>query len=335
MNNTVEHEQQPASRIRRTGIRAWWQSRMDCIRRTSPPDRNSPNVVDTKFNQLTLEQFSQEILRLVQGRIADSTHCLYAFSLRALARVVGNLPMASLGPYHFELFLAQRLNQVSAVRVNMEFRALRALFSRAVVCGMVSSNPMKGLRQVRVSCREPRALTREEFARLLSVIDKREFRALVILAVCTAMRAGELASLRWTDVDLQREVIHLTNREGFQLKGLRGRDVPLSLRALQALKVLPRRTENVFVSKRGRRYTVHAMTVRFKEFVRLAKLPEEIHLHSLRHTAASWMVERNVPLPYVRDILGHTAITTTMIYAHSSSDHLRRSVRSLDGLIAP
>jgi integrase len=43
----------------------------------------------------------------------------------------------------------------------------------------------------------------------------------------------------------------------------------------------------------------------------------------------------NVPLPYVRDILGHTAITTTMIYAHSSSDHLRRSMRSLDGLIAP
>jgi len=46
------------------------------------------------------------------------------------------------------------------------------------------------------------------------------------------------------------------------------------------------------------------------------------------------MVERKVPLPYIREILGHASITTTMIYAHSTVEHLRQSVRKLDPIIS-
>ncbi len=284
------------------------------------------------IRQLRLDEFTQEILRLIRGTIAPSTCALYAFSLRALVRVVGNLPVTSLTPYHIDHFIARRLEEVSAVRVNIELRSLRALFNRAANYGMVRSCPLAGVRQVRAPHQNPRALSRQELARLLTAIDDPGFHALVVLAVCTAMRAGELASLRWADVDVSRGFIHLTNREGFHLKGLRARDIPLSFRAVKVLKHLPRRSERVFVRERGAPYTPHALSVRFKEYVRLAVLPEEIHLHSLRHTAASIMLQRNVPLPYIREILGHASITTTMMYIHTTSEYLRRSVQTLDPL---
>lgn len=284
------------------------------------------------MRRLRLDEFTQEILGLVRGTISPSTYALYAFSLRALFRVVGNLPVASLTPYHIDHFIARRLEEVSAVRVNIELRSLRALFNRAAMYGMVQYCPLKGVRQVRIPYQNPRALSQQELDKLLSSIHDIGFHSLVVLAVCTAMRAGELASLRWVDVDLCRGLIHLANREGFHLKGLRARDIPLSTRAVQILKLLPRRSERVFVRQRGTPFTPHALSVRFKEYARLARLPEEIHLHSLRHTAASIMVQKNVPLPYIREILGHTSITTTMIYAHTALDHLRRSVRTIDPL---
>jgi integrase len=198
---------------------------------------------------------------------------------------------------------------------------------------MVNANPVGGLRQVRLPQQHPRALSRTEFPQLLSAIDNKEYRALVIVAVCTAMRAGEIAALRWTDVDLGSGVIHLVNREGFRLKSLRARDVPLSRRATLALRSLLRRSERVFVKKRGTPSTPHGHSVWFKKYVRLASLPEDVHFHTLRHTGASMMVENNVPLPFIREILGHSSITTTMIYAHNAASHLRESVLRLDPIV--
>ena len=334
MNYSNEQTQKPTARFPRLRLRSWWGPQKTEPRGSTSRYQASARAVWPNLQQLTLPQFQEQMVGLLRGKIAGSTLVLYASSLRVLSRVVGDIPVASLRAYHIELFMARRLEEVSGVRVNIEFRALRAMLNRAASYGMVPENPMAGLRQVRLPRREPRALSRKEFARLLSVINRREFRALAIFAVCTAMRAGEIASLRWQDVEFARGVIHLANREGFRLKGLRGRDVPLNRRAVSVLKELPRRSERVFVNTRGKPYTPHTLSVRFKKYVRLAALPEDIHFHTLRHTGASWMVERKVPLPYIREILGHASITTTMIYAHSTVEHLRQSVRKLDPIIS-
>jgi len=280
----------------------------------------------------TLGVFSEDILTLLKGRIRESTLGLYSASLRSLKRCVGDQPVNSLSVADFEAFLARRLAEVSAVRSNIELRALRAMFNRACVCRMLLANPIAGVRPVRIVQREPRSLTRREFSRLLSTISDPAFRSFVIIAVCTAMRAGELASLRWADVDLRRRVIHLRNRDGFVTKGRKGRDIPINRQAEQAFRSLARRSESVFVNRRGRPHTSHSLSVRFKGYVRRAGLSEEIHLHCLRHTGASWMVERKVPLAYVKEILGHSSINTTMIYVHCNIDHLRSSLCQLDSL---
>lgn len=307
----------------------WYSSTSFTYDALVPPN---PEGVKTK-PVVGLGCLSDTLLSLLKGKIRDSTLTLYSESLRSLRRCVGDLPVTAIGPLNFEAFLSKRLEQVSAVRVNIELRALRALFTLACTCKLLEENPLSGVRPVRVPHREPRSLNPEEFHRLLGSIHEPDFRNFVIVAVCTALRAGELASLRWDDVDWQGRIVHLRNQDEFVTKGKRGRDIPLNRRAEQALRSLPHLGELVFINRRGGPCTVHSLSVRFKAYVRRAGLSEEIHLHSVRHTAASWMVERRVPLPHVKEILGHASITTTMIYVHSTIDHLRRSVCQLDEIL--
>jgi integrase len=285
------------------------------------------------WDRLTLVGFQKEILEMVEGKIGGRTHLLYTHSVREFIRIVGNRPLKSVNPYHIERFMARRLKEVSAVRVNIEFRSLKALFTRAVLFKMIDENPMEGLKQVRIPQRCPVFLSAAEFQKLIAAIDDPQFRSIVILAVCTAMRVGELASLRWENVDLERGVVHLINRDDFRLKSLRPRDIPINERVRAVLQALPRTSEFLFTGKYGNPFKPHTISHRFKRYARRAGLPQEVHFHTLRHTGASWLIQSNVPVSYVREILGHSSIMTTMLYSHSTADHLRESLLRLDSIL--
>lgn len=66
--------------------------------------------------------------------------------------------------------------------------------------------------------------------------------------------------------------------------------------------------------------------------VRKAKLTD-FRFHDLRHTCASWMVQRGANLQEVKDVLGHSSLAMTLRYAHLSPEHLRKAVSALDGLL--
>jgi integrase len=274
--------------------------------------------------------FRDEILGLLEGRLAATTIRLYGDALKSFLRIVGDRPLSSLTPYHVERFLTQRLNEVSAAKVNIDYSCLKAAFARAVTYRMIPQSPFEGIKRVPIPEQQPRFLSRQEFERLFRVIHDPTTRSIVVLAVCTAMRLGELVNLRWQDVDLNAGLIQLNNRKDFRTKGRRNRVVPLNQRAKAVIMGLPRISEYLFVGKSRNRLLERSVSRRFKKCVRAAGLPEEIHFHSLRHTGATWLVQSNVPISYVKEILGHSSVTTTMIYAHSTTDHLRESMLRID-----
>ena len=125
----------------------------------------------------------------------------------------------------------------------------------------------------------------------------------------------------------------------FKTKTGKERRVPL---AAEAAAVLRRRRasrltedprETVFVGPGGGPLAPGVVSRRFRHYRRLAKLPEEIHFHSLRHTCASWLATRGVSLRIIQEVLGHADVKSTQIYAHLASEVDGQITEALDATL--
>jgi integrase len=161
---------------------------------------------------------------------------------------------------------------------------------------------------------------------------------LIHVAVCTGLRRGELRNLRWQDVDLEHGVLHVRNREdgSFRTKGGDERTVPLAGDALDALRRMSQERDDdldgpVFTGQDGRPIHAERMSRRLKFFVEKAKLDERLHFHSLRHTCASWLSMRGVPLRIIQEILGHASVSQTEIYSHLQPEVMHRAMEETFG----
>jgi integrase len=171
-----------------------------------------------------------------------------------------------------------------------------------------------------------RWLTPEEAARLLDACPKsrnEHLTDLVEFALFTGMRRGEVLGLTWECVDRARGVVLLD-----VTKNGRRREVPLNVRADAVLaRRGPKSSGLVF----GTRRWDHFRTA-WENAVERAKLAD-FHFHDLRHTFASWAVQRGATLQEVKDLLGHSSLAMVMRYAHLSPEHLRTAVARLDAAL--
>jgi integrase len=210
--------------------------------------------------------------------------------------------------------------------VNRELSILRGLLRMAAddECGYLDSAP-----RVRLE-KEPqgrlRFLSEDEAARLLrecrraaahpvSSCRSPHLYAVVVLALHTGMRRGEVLGLEWSRVNLARGVIQLEETKN----GTR-REIPMNRAVYDALATLPRSGPRLFPSSVRTAFLSAVERAGIKNFT----------FHGLRHTCASWLVMRGRPLKSVQELLGHTSIRMTERYAHLSPDRLREDVATLD-----
>jgi len=162
-----------------------------------------------------------------------------------------------------------------------------------------------------------------EAERLLQACDD-SLRPIVVTALHTGMRKGELLGLIWDLVDMTHGFIRLK-----QTKNGKARALPFNETLWSLFSGLRTRHDVpwVFHDAEGRRHndTRHP----FEEACEVAGLTD-FHFHDLRHTFASWLMMRGVPLATVSNLLGHTSPTMTLRYAHLSPKHLTSAVRVLD-----
>ena len=236
--------------------------------------------------------------------------------------------------------------------IRSAYTILRAVLDTAVRDGALGSNPSAAIRRPRVTAKEAPHLTPAEVADLLSAADGGRYVSLFTLLVHTGLRRGEALALQWSDIDLSNGILRvrgtLSRIDGelvvTEPKTAKSkRFVPISepaerlLRAQQAAQEEERRhagsawrqTGLVFTTEFGEpcdpRNAFRALRVAAAK----AGLPHA-GLQTLRHSAASVMLTRGVPLKVVSDILGHSSIAITGdIYGHVSPDVARQAMSTL------
>jgi integrase len=279
---------------------------------------------------VVFSKFSERLLAYAKATYSPRNVEVYERVLREFIACLGDRPMIDITPYDIERFKAWRMEKVSPVSVNIDLRTLKAALNRAFDWGLLSKHPCKRTIPVRVPDHSPAYLNEADFVRLCESIKQKWLLDIIIFAVATGMRQGEILNLRWNEVDLSRRIVRVGNKDGFRTKAGKERNVPLNDMALKIIAGRGRTGRYVFVNTNGEKVHRDTLTKTFKKKIRKLGLEEELHFHSLRHTFASWVVQRGVPLYHVQKLLGHSSIKITEIYSHLEEDNLRSCVNVLD-----
>jgi len=296
---------------------------------------DSPKTMPTVKEYLTKWQETY-----AKPNCKPSTYRGYA---RAIEQVLipqfGHLPLNELEREHIRALIAD-LTQQGKARNTIENNLvpLKAVYYQAMEDGLVTTNPAARLGRIFRRKKDRRAeiapLDREEVNHVLHTVNEKlpHVYPLILCAVRTGLRQGELIGLQWGDVDFHGGFCEV--RRGVVLgqettpKSHKIRRVDMShqlqatLKSVKELRQLEAMAEGrelapwVFLDKRGNRWKERHLRRVWVKCWEAAEL-RHVRFHDLRHTYASELAEQGAPPKYVQLQLGHSSIQVTMdIYSH-------------------
>ena len=248
-------------------------------------------------------------------------------SLKALLPIFGDLPISRISSWSVERYKVERRRSVKEATVNREVALLKRMLTLAVQWHDLKENPIKSVKLFREDNLVERILTPEEELRLLRECAS-HLRPIVITALNTGMRLGEILSLTWVNVNLGDGHITVTSENS---KSRRARRIPINRVLCDVLMIHPRTSELVFPSPAtggAWNSSRNPLKTAFYAACRRANI-QGLRFHDLRHTFATRLVAENQNIAVISKLLGHAQITTTMRYAHSTSEAEKSAVEKL------
>ena len=216
------------------------------------------------------------------------------------------------------------------------YRTLKAAFNKAKDWGYVKENYFIRVKLPKRQKLSPSFMNAAQLTAVCSKIRIDIVRDVVIVGFYTGMRLNEIVNLKWKNVNLTTRTITVGD-EDFVTKGRNQRFIPIGDEAFQiflkiqkskfALKVI---NEYVFCKNKGERFTGDYFSKRFKQACKSAEMDKGFHFHSLRHSFASNLVQQGISLYTIKELLGHSSISTTEIYSHLNMETLREAIMVLD-----
>ena len=259
----------------------------------------------------------------IQKKSLLKNHILPAF---------GNLLLEQVVPRKIAAYKAAKLDAGLARKtVNNHLALLRKMLNTAVEWELLDRTPK--VKALKVAESKFDFLDFDELDRLLYAA-RSEGDVMLLVIAKTGLRIGELRALQWDDVDLvaKRLVVrrNLVHGKIETPKSGKNREIPLCdsvVEVLQSHRHL--RGDYVFCDEAGIVLSLTVLYSRIRFYCRKAGL-RKIGFHTLRHTFASHLAMKGVPLKVVQELLGHSTIEMTMRYAHLSPGVKREYVKMLD-----
>jgi integrase len=243
----------------------------------------------------------------------------HKWRVRLLKRYFNDLPLADLTPAHLAKYRDQRLLKVAPLTVKRDLSVLSSAINTAVIEWSVplDLNPVSRIRFKNADVPRDRRLQHGEEELLLSKASPCLNRQ-IIVAIETAMRQGEIYSIRKSDINAQNQTLRIP-----ETKTDKPRTIPLSTRALKALTEQMRASGNVVQMVDRPIFDVN----RWTEWNRFTRLKEEcgiedLRFHDLRHEATSRLFERGFNVMEVASITGHENLKHLKRYTHIKPESL-------------
>ena len=216
---------------------------------------------------------------------------------------------------------------ISATQQNMRINAIKFYYEkvrkgkRQYYDGIVRAKEYKTL---------PEVLSREEMKNIFAQITNRKHRCMISLIYSAGLRRSELLNLTPKDIISERMLIRIVG------KGKKFRYSLLSEKLLNELRTYYkeyRPQKWLFEGEQvGEHYSPSALVKILKDAARKAGIKHRVHLHMLRHTFATHLLEQGTDLRTIQELMGHNDIKTTSIYLHVSNAYKAKIPNPLDSL---
>jgi integrase len=245
-------------------------------------------------------------------------------SIKHLNGAFGDLRLSQISLLGVERYRVGRLGEVSLSTVHRELACLKGIISKALDWEKLASFPLRKIRiDLKAEPKRERVLTYDEEGRLLNEASP-YLRDMIVLALNTGMRQGEILKLRAEHVNIEARAIVVTAENS---KSKRARRIPLNARALEALRPLAARPGFVFQKTRGQGFG--RIGCGFKAACVRAKIAD-LRFHDLRHTFETRNLEAGANPAIIVKIMGHHSIPFSMEhYFHASPDAMLKAVENL------
>ena len=223
----------------------------------------------------------------------------------------------------------------AATTVARKVAAVKSFSNFMVAEGNIKDNPMLNVTSPRLGKPLPKPISIRQAMLLieqpakLSTPEAKRDRAMLELLYASGMRVSELVSLNLDDINIDDGSVRCFG------KGHKERLIPIAPRAaLTVKKYLQEARFNLlhndaeqalFLNRRGDRLTRQGLWQILKGYAKSAGLDKEITPHTLRHSLATHMLNGGADLRSVQELLGHANISTTQVYTHLTTEHVRRT----------
>ena len=282
-------------------------------------------VVERGFSQHTLDAYRNDL-----GQFADFLRDRFNGTSER-SDVWNRVDLDMLNDYIADLRGRKGYRDTTTAR---KVAAIKSFFTFLAQNGVIEEPPTESLGSPRVGRALPKFLTEEEVDLLLREADKtgtaegqRDANILELL-YATGLRVSELVSLNVQDVDFEESYIRCWG------KGSKERIVYAHDKALNGLQdylstsrmsLIGQNKEEaaLFVNHRGERLTRQWVWNILKTYSKRAGIDRKITPHTLRHSFATHLLQKGASLRHVQELLGHSSISTTQVYTHLTSEHLR------------
>jgi integrase len=270
----------------------------------------------------------------------------------------GHVQLSQLTKEHVQALYAEKLRAGYAPStIKTMHSLLSSALREAVTDGLVARNVCDRVTLPKQKKREPVVLDDEQCRRLLAAARGRRLWFLILVAITTGARVGELCALRWSDIDVKRRRIHIHRSvcvvigRGLVEKGPKtvsgSRQVVLSQVVLEAIpeqqeyiRRLQARAgaawkdlDLVFPGVRGNYLRDRIILNEFRAVLQEAGLPVKMHFHDLRHSAATLLFAAGVHPKIVSEALGHSSVSITLdLYGGVTPDMQDETGRVMDRL---
>ena len=279
--------------------------------------------VEKGFSKNTLDAYQNDLNQL-------------AAFVEAEAAKQSSMPAwASFGRQGMKSYLLNlKERNYAATTTARKVAAIRSFFDFMTNEGNLKDNPSQDLASPKIGRALPKPISLSQVRRLLdeparqAKPEAKRDTAILHLLYASGMRVSELISLNLNDLDLKGGFVRCFG------KGNKERMIPIHERAVRTVdeyltEVRPRLVRSqketaLFLNARGERLTRQGLWQILKDYAKAAEL-EQITPHTLRHSFATHMLSGGADLRSVQELLGHANISTTQVYTHLTSEHIRRT----------